>query len=211
MKLYCPISSSESSNAPGVGPIFLETQASQLLISPVDGSTREQRELAYTIRRERLFEELSGGDTRMAAYAEAVLPSAIPYGVSMKQNLEAAKSMGPFEFKSAVQSGGPWDYKKSGTPGQYEDFGNFNYGFVARGLSWLPSESAAKAAAGVYQMFRGTSKFEFFNSYFDDPRDQHQNELGWGLSELVEQQDRYEPPSRLPAPSFDGDHFKGTP
>ncbi|WP_084388865.1 polymorphic toxin type 44 domain-containing protein [Fusibacter sp. 3D3] len=46
--------------------------------------------------------------------------------------------------------------------------GNLHYGVVG---SVLFGSTTLKSAAGMYQIFQGTSSFSYFSSYFDDPND----------------------------------------
>ena len=84
-----------------------------------------------------------------------------------------------FAFRDAVRNRGPWDYKQQG--GQYENFGNFNYG--AAGAAWGFSAETLKRQAGRAQMAAGTSKrgwqkyggrnnSRILPPYGDDPADQ---------------------------------------
>jgi hypothetical protein len=77
-----------------------------------------------------------------------------------------------------MRSGGTWDYKKK-YGREWEDSGNFNYGFVSAALG-VP-EQAALRFAGWYQMRSGTSRkewghwaFSVSGPYGDDPDDQEQ-------------------------------------
>jgi len=74
-----------------------------------------------------------------------------------------------YKFIKMVRTGGIWDYKRLNP--KYQDFGNYNFGYVsaAYGLPlWF-----ARFGAGVYQIYSGTSRLEFYKSFFDDPRDQY--------------------------------------
>jgi len=66
------------------------------------------------------------------------------------------------------KAGARYDYKKNGT--QYEPFGNYHYGLYTKAMGI--NEPFARVAAGVYQIRRGTSRWEYWDSNFDDPRDQ---------------------------------------
>jgi len=91
-------------------------------------------------------------------------------------------------FASKVKSGGAWDYKRTyGTSSLYyfkgniksgEDLGNMHYGYVGRAAGF--SSTILKTAAGAYQIYSGTSYIGWYNSYFDDPRDQTQ--ITYGIS-----------------------------
>jgi hypothetical protein len=68
-----------------------------------------------------------------------------------------------------VGTGGAMDYKRGGNK-DLRDLGNYNFGYVAycAGLS----EVTAKAMGGGYQILSDTSSWEFWDTWFDDPRDQ---------------------------------------
>jgi len=92
-------------------------------------------------------------------------------------------------FADRVRYGGIWDYKVFlGQNTRYfvpiinammtgETIGNFHYGYV--GSSCFPPE-LLKASAGFVQIVHGTSDLSYWNSYFDDPRDQE--DIQWGIN-----------------------------
>lgn len=83
-------------------------------------------------------------------------------------------------FAKQVKTGGPWDYKLEygvNTPYKFlgatrtgEDLGNIHYGYVGRGAGF--SATILKTAAGAYQIYSGTAHLGWYDTYFDDPRDQ---------------------------------------
>lgn len=103
-------------------------------------------------------------------------------------------------FAKKVRTRGSWDYKRFlGTNTSYytemkvyngyrtgEAIGNMHYGTVGR---YLFPESILKSAAGVYQIVSGTAQMSWFNSYFDDPRDQAQ------ISEGIDLHSRFDFPT----------------
>ena len=104
-----------------------------------------------------------------------------PADADVDANMREADDMWPnlFAFRDAVRNRGPWDYKQRG--GQYENFGNFNYG--AAGTAWgFPADilkrEAGKAniAAGnskrEWQKYTGRNKSWMLPPYGDDPVDQ---------------------------------------
>lgn len=105
----------------------------------------------------------------------AMVPVA-PQGVDIDRNIEDASHMSPIDFYSHVRNKGPWDYKQRGRHGQYENFGNFNYG--ATGLATgLFGEQVLLRMAGWAQIRAGTSKANFGHPwgsapYGDSPKDQ---------------------------------------
>ncbi|SHK61887.1 polymorphic toxin type 44 domain-containing protein [Paramaledivibacter caminithermalis] len=89
-----------------------------------------------------------------------------------------------------VREGGDWDYKRElGWNTEYkiiiggkvdyvhgEDIGNIHYGYTGRSIGF--SQFTLKSAAGLVQVLSGTAKKEWFNSYFDDPKDQYAIQRG---------------------------------
>ena len=92
-------------------------------------------------------------------------------------------------FVDRVKTGGAWDYKQFlGSGNHYfipevnenmtgECIGNFHYGYVGKSVF---SSTLLLSAAGLYQIYSGTSQWSWFASYFDDPVDQ-QN-IQWGIN-----------------------------
>ena len=60
---------------------------------------------------------------------------------------------------------------------QTDDFGNYNFGVAAKAFGIY--EWFAKMGAGIYQINSGTSKWSYWNSLGDDPRDQRMIERGY--------------------------------
>lgn len=91
-----------------------------------------------------------------------------------------------------VKPGGAWDFKSqeewdlnnnasylfNGTILRYDDIGNIHYGFVGRVIF---SEEILLLAGGVVQIRTGTSKWSYWKSNFDDPRDQWAIQIGCDL------------------------------
>lgn len=92
-------------------------------------------------------------------------------------------------FTERVKSGGIWDYKRyMGLNTRYyipeigatmtgETIGNFHYGYVGRACF---GATTLKGAAGLVQLIDRTSDISYWNSYFDDPRDQ--KDIQWGIN-----------------------------
>lgn len=92
-------------------------------------------------------------------------------------------------FAERVKGGGIWDYKVYlGVNNQYyeselratmtgETIGNFHYGDVG---SVCFGPTTLKSAAGFVQILSGTSDLSYWDSYWDDPRDQ--NDIQWGIN-----------------------------
>lgn len=90
-------------------------------------------------------------------------------------------------FAERVKTGGDWDYKSYlGTKTLYyvedlnrnmtgEDIGNFHYGYVGRSVF---SATTLKSSAGMYQIYSGTSNIKYWDSFFDDPKDQYEIQKG---------------------------------
>jgi RHS repeat-associated protein len=84
--------------------------------------------------------------------AYSPVPTAPP-GVSVDVNMQLAGAHGYYFFYTHVRNHGAWDYKQQG--GQYQAFGNFNYG--ATGLAAGFSASYLLRMAGWAQQRAGTS------------------------------------------------------
>ena len=86
-------------------------------------------------------------------------------------------------FINHVKPGGEWDFKSqddwqldpsttyvfNNMELRYDDIGNIHYGYVGRVLF---STNALMRAGGLVQIYTGTSKIYYWNTNFDDPRDQ---------------------------------------
>ncbi len=95
-------------------------------------------------------------------------------------------------FYNNVKPGGKWDFKAqkdwgldsqhiylyNGTQLRYDDIGNIHYGYVGRTLF---SKKTLLLAAGGVQIYTKTSSISYWNSNFDDPRDQWAIEFGCGI------------------------------
>ncbi|MCR2033420.1 DNRLRE domain-containing protein [Anaerofustis stercorihominis] len=96
-------------------------------------------------------------------------------------------------FVSLVKTGGAWDlkrkkewkFKKNKTYYFYKtklkdaaDVGNIHFGYVGFGFF---SRAVLCAGAGAYQIKSGTSKWKFWWSYGDDPRDTQMIRLGYNV------------------------------
>jgi RHS repeat-associated protein len=89
-------------------------------------------------------------------------PLSVPTGVGVDVNIAAAEAAkqqgeGPNWFYDQVRNKGPWDYKQAG--GQFENFGNFNYG--ATGAAFGFSEDTLLRMAGWASVQGGTSSPQF--------------------------------------------------
>src|SRR5579885_3659810 len=78
-----------------------------------------------------------------AFYGPPVTPNPIDYA----GNIQEAASMWPWNFYSAVKTGGKWDYKHRAGYGQgaspaaqtaYRNAGNYNYGLSGRAAGFSP-------------------------------------------------------------------------
>ena len=95
-------------------------------------------------------------------------------------------------FVENVKPGGKWDFKSqaewslnpdviyiyNGNELRYDDIGNIHYGYVGHVLF---SEQALLQAGGLVQVYAGTSKLSYYNSWFDDPRDSKMISYGYHL------------------------------
>jgi hypothetical protein len=111
---------------------------------------------------------------RIAATKGPVLIPRSPHDVSVDRNMEEAGRHSPLWFLDKVPNKREWDYKQRS--GEYEAFGNFNYGaagrsarlpdpVLLRGAGWA-QRRAAKPVAAYGDPYLGTA------SYGDDPVDQ---------------------------------------
>lgn len=94
----------------------------------------------------------------------------------LKKNIDKTKWYSMVNWVNNVRPGGKWDYKQGGKHPEMEHVGNFNYGATGRALG-IPS-SILKGAGGVVQIGVGTSDWNFYDSYFDDPIDQEYIQQG---------------------------------
>jgi len=79
-----------------------------------------------------------------------------PPNVDIDWNIQRARtSWSPSWFLERLAPGGEMDYKRGKGNKIYEDFGNFNYGAVARGFGF--SEETALRAAGLVQILVDSS------------------------------------------------------
>ena len=137
-----------------------------------------QQELMYQPRAAVI--EIMPEARRHAAELRAVYNNA-PFGLSHYQ--------AGIYFKDRVKTKGIWDYKQYlGVNTVYyepelranmsgETIGNFHYGYVG---STCFGPTTLKSAAGLVQILSGTSELKYYNSYFDDPRDQ--SNIQWGIN-----------------------------
>lgn len=135
-----------------------------------------------------------------AKWANSSVPYYVPGHVDIEKNIAEARSMSSLEFVDAVRSGGKWDFKRGGRR-EYESFGNWHFGIVARawlketlsgiGLSDSELREIAHRGAGFYQSLSGTSAKEFGSAFGaepfgDDPRDYQEVERGWNAALAME-------------------------
>jgi hypothetical protein len=97
-----------------------------------------------------------------------------------------------FYFVNKVKPGGDWDFKAQeewgldpskvylykGKKLAYDDVGNIHYGYVGRVLF---SETILLDAGGYVQIYTNTSSWSYWNSNWDDPRDQEAIKFGCKL------------------------------
>jgi len=92
-------------------------------------------------------------------------------------------------FGNMVRSNGRWDLKRrldyrnsyhfAGKWRRHDDIGNLMYGFVGR--AYGPSLTTLQGAGGIAQIIARTSKWSFWKTYFDDPRDSAAVREGYNL------------------------------
>jgi hypothetical protein len=74
-----------------------------------------------------------------------------PPGANIDKNISDAQSMSVLEWINHVREGGSWDYKSLFRKiGNFEDFGNFNYGATCMAQGFSPS--ICLRAAGAVQI-----------------------------------------------------------
>ncbi len=123
----------------------------------------------------------AGEATRRVKPDECPPPPIAPPVANLNANIMLAKEHREYAvdwFQSMVDYGHPWDYKTQGTPGQYEAFGNFNYGATGRAAMIAPD--VLYRAAGYAQLRHNhASRWDAYKKAFwgpypygDDPRDQ---------------------------------------
>jgi hypothetical protein len=128
------------------------------------------------------------------------VPEKVPAGVDLRANIRAAQKMSLKEFYDSVKNKGQWDFKQQGR--QYQQFGNWHYGVVAKAAG-IPDEVALRAA-GAAQKAAGTSKPEWGEPtgdapYGDDPDDQELIKQGMRFYEEMMSSD-----SESKGSTFDG-------
>jgi Bacterial toxin 44 len=119
------------------------------------------------------------------------IPVHVPPGFDILAHIREAQTMTVQEFYEAVRSGGRWDYKQLGK--QYEEFGNWHFGVVAKAFGF--PEVIARAGAGFAQMRAGTSPSGpstnlmniFTEPFGDDPKDQEAIGRGFKSFDLFKQ------------------------
>ena len=98
-------------------------------------------------------------------------------------------------FINNVKTGGNWDFKNQEDWNlkkenkymyrnkifKYDDIGNIHYGYIGRTLF---DENILLLGAGAVQIKEGTSDWSYWDSNFDDPRDQAAIKYGSALWEL---------------------------
>ena len=99
-------------------------------------------------------------------------------------------------FVKNVQTNGKWDLKSrddwnlklgvayvyNGIPLRWDEPGNISFGYIG---SAIFDADMLKFGAGVYQVYSGTSSWEYASSYFDDPLDSMCIEYGYYLKNKV--------------------------
>jgi hypothetical protein len=92
----------------------------------------------------------------------------------MDRMIDESKKLSAFEFYCNVRSYGKWDFKRLGDKKEFENFGNYLFGILAKANGW--DDKTRDLIVGIYQLSSGTSKLEWINTtYFgDDPNDHEQ-------------------------------------
>ena len=96
-----------------------------------------------------------------------------------------------FAFVMSVKTGAKYDLKftwnldknvtyfYSGTRLRYDDIGNIHFGYLGASIGY--SLLFLKSGAGIYQIYSGTSTWEYVSSFFDDPQDSAMIEWGYNI------------------------------
>ncbi|MDR6840428.1 RHS repeat-associated core domain-containing protein [Pseudoxanthomonas sacheonensis] len=85
-------------------------------------------------------------DGASAARSGPILVPKGPANANVSSNMREASSMSDTAFYKAVKNKGRWDYKQDKS-GNYQDFGNFNYGATGKSAGF--SQSTLLQAAGI--------------------------------------------------------------
>lgn len=145
----------------------------------------ENKELLETINTE--VSLLSGSGTQLAI--ERIFRTNQAHADTIIREVKAIKSLyGHWQaegyknavFVELVKTGGAWDIKQTlGYWSKYnfrwglhsgEHIGNAHYGYMGKKLDY--TNFTLKFSAGFYQLISGDSKWEYWNHYFDEPKDQ---------------------------------------
>jgi hypothetical protein len=78
-----------------------------------------------------------------------------------------ARTNGIWDLKQTLGEHTTYRFKGSQKTGEY--IGNHHYGYMGKAIGL--SSRVLRVAAGMYQIYSGTSKWKFALSYFDDPLD----------------------------------------
>ena len=92
-------------------------------------------------------------------------------------NIEETKKISGYDWYNKVKPDGDWDYKSKIGLEKGEDLGNFNYG--ATGAAKGFTLGTLLSAAGLVQIYTGTAKLRFDETFFDDPQDQLMIKYGY--------------------------------
>lgn len=90
-----------------------------------------------------------------------------------------SKTDGAWDLKNVWKLSKNNKYKYDKDTFDYDDVGNFHFGFV--GYQLFPLK-VLQAGAGVYQVKSGTSHFRYASTLFDDPRDSKKIKEGYNLA-----------------------------
>jgi hypothetical protein len=152
---------------------------------------------------------LTDGTPEASQALESKVVQEAPKNVDLKNDVEQAKNASAdpmsaekyYWFQKQVETGGPWDYKSANqkdgnsdnvTNSQYEDYGNWHYGYVGNAANI--SQNLLEQQAGAEQIKQGTNKpgdgspswgyglnpFGGSGTYGDDPHDNEMIKKGVG-------------------------------
>jgi hypothetical protein len=132
--------------------------------------------------------KIGGGERYRDRYHLFNRPTALPPGESVEQNFKrlvpsagSVSAVATRDAQELMRNRGKWDYKRRGR--EWEDAGNFNYGFISAALD-IP-EWFALRYAGWYGTHHGAHDesqghwYDLSGSFGDDPRDQAQIRQGY--------------------------------
>ena len=129
---------------------------------------------------DRLNKEMQNNAKKLSSVASIPLPNNIGSIAATTIFVNNVRPGGVWDFKSQDSWGlvSEQTYRYENTLLRFDDIGNIHYGYVGRVLF---SENKLLLAGGVVQIATNTSDISYWNSNFDDPRDQKMISIGSSL------------------------------